>query len=143
MRRARVVLIFLVAVVLWGCFAQGAFGETDTHTLPDTRVVGDRIEAETEKVSLEALTEMPGVSGVKRSHSTAEPVIRGLGWERVQTQVDGLPLYGTCPGRMGPPAIILQPETVQEAYVVKGVPSIGFGSTQESKTFSTRSTPTT
>jgi iron complex outermembrane receptor protein len=41
--------------------------------------------------------------------------------------VDGLPLYGACPGRMDPPAMILQPETVQEAYVVKGVPSVTLG----------------
>jgi iron complex outermembrane receptor protein len=103
------------------------------------RVVEDRIEAETESVSLEALRSgrftnlgeailyVPGVSGVKRSHSAVEPVIRGLGWERVQTQLDGLPLHGACPGRMDPPAMILQPETVQEAYVVKGIPSVTLG----------------
>jgi len=109
------------------------------HTIPETHVVETRVEAEVEELSLgalrsgrfsnlgEAITDIPGVSGVKRSHSAVEPVIRGLGWERVQTQVDGLPLYGACPGRMDPPAMILQPETVQEAYVVKGVPSVTLG----------------
>jgi len=139
MRRMRVVPIFFLAVVQWVSLAPGASGETETHTLPETHVVESRVEAETEKVSLEALrsgrfsnlaeaiTDIPGVSGVKRSHSAVEPVIRGLGWERVQTQVDGLPLYGACPGRMDPPAMILQPETVQEAYLIKGIPSVTLG----------------
>ena len=139
MRRMRAVAIFCLAVVQWVCLAPGASGDTETHTLPETHVIEKRVEAETEQVSPEALrsgrfsnlgeavTEMPGVSGVKRAHSAVEPVIRGLGWERVQTQVDGLPLYGACPGRMDPPAMILQPETVREAYVVKGVPSVTLG----------------
>jgi iron complex outermembrane receptor protein len=139
MRRMRAVPIFFLAGVQWVCFASGASGETGTHTIPETHVVETRVEAEVEEVSLgalrsgrfsnlgEAITGIPGVSGVKRSHSAVEPVIRGLGWERVQTQVDGLPLYGACPGRMDPPAMILQPETVQEAYVVKGVPSVTLG----------------
>jgi len=120
-------------------FGLRAFAETETHTLPETRVVETRIEAEAEEISLEDLrsgrytnlgevaTEIPGVNGVKRAHSAVEPVIRGLGWERVQTQVDGLPVYGACPGRMDPPAMILQPETVQEAHAVKGVPSVTLG----------------
>jgi len=139
MRRMRAVSIFFLAIVQWVCFAPGASGEMETHTLPETHVIETRIEAETEKVSLEALrsgrfsnlgeavTEIPGVSGVKRAHSGVEPVVRGLGWERVKTQVDGLPVYGACPGRMDPPAMILQPETVREAYVVKGVPSVTLG----------------
>jgi iron complex outermembrane receptor protein len=133
------VSVFFLAGVQWVCVGSEASGETETHTIPETHVVEKRIEAETETVSMEALrsgrfsnlgeaiTDIPGVSGVKRSHSAVEPVIRGLGWERVQTQVDGLPLYGACPGRMDPPAIILQPETVQEGYVVKGVPSVTLG----------------
>ena len=139
MRRMLVLSFFLLAVLHCVCPAPGVSGETETHTLPETRVIEARIEAEAERVSLEALqsgrfsnlgeavTEIPGVSGVKRSHSAVEPVVRGLGWERVQTQVDGLPLYGACPGRMDPPAMILQPETVQEAYVVKGIPSVSLG----------------
>ncbi len=139
MRKERAFLAIITAVAGLQLFASGALGDTETHTLPETRVVEDRIEAETEKVSLEelrsgrfsnlgeALTEIPGVSGVKRSHSAVEPVIRGLGWERVQTQLDGIPLYGACPGRMDPPAMILQPEYAQDAYVIKGVPSVTLG----------------
>jgi iron complex outermembrane receptor protein len=135
----RAAAISLLAVVPWLSSVSAASAQTDTHTLPETRVIEARIEAETEKVSLEelrsgrfsnlgeALTDIPGVSGVKRSHSAVEPVIRGLGWERVQSQVDGLPLYGACPGRMDPPVMILQPESVQDAYVVKGVPSVTLG----------------
>ena len=51
----------------------------------------------------DALSEVPGVSGVRRGACGAESVIRGQGWERVAVQVDGLPLYGACPARMDPP----------------------------------------
>jgi len=135
--KTRLVVVLLGAnFTIWPA---GASGERETHRLPDTHVVEARIEAETETVSLEvlrsgrytnlgeAVKELPGVSGVRRAHSAVEPVIRGLGWERVQTQVDGLPVYGACPGRMDPPAMILQPETVQEAQVAKGVPSVTLG----------------
>jgi iron complex outermembrane receptor protein len=131
-----VVVLLGANLTIWPA---GASGETETHRLPDTHVVEARIEAATERVSPEvlrsgrytnlgeAVKELPGVSGVKRAHGAVEPVIRGLGWERVQTQVDGLPVYGGCPGRMDPPAMILQPETVQKAQVVKGVPSVTLG----------------
>ncbi len=139
MRRVWTISILFFSLFPWSTVAADDFADTQSYTLPDMQVVEDRIEAETEEVSLdvlrsgrfsnlgEALTEIPGVTGVKRSHSAVEPVIRGLGWERVQTQVDGLPLYGACPGRMDPPVMILQPEYVREAYVVKGVPSVTLG----------------
>jgi len=74
-----------------------------------------------------ALEMVPGVSGVRRSLNAYEPVIRGLGWERVQTQVNGLPIYGACPGRMDPPATVVAKSAVQEAAVVKGLSSLTLG----------------
>ncbi len=55
----------------------------------------------------ENLEQLPGVAAVRRAPSAAEPVIRGLGWERVQTILGAVPLYGACPGRMDPPATYL------------------------------------
>jgi iron complex outermembrane receptor protein len=139
MRRRWPLVVLTAAVGCLPVFCSAVYAETETHKLPETRVVGTRRGSETEKVSLkalrsgrytnlgEALTALPGVSGVKRAQSAVEPVIRGLGWERVQTQVDGLPVYGACPGRMDPPAMLLQPETVQDAYLLKGVPSVTLG----------------
>jgi iron complex outermembrane receptor protein len=74
-----------------------------------------------------ALEVVPGVSGARRSLNAYEPVIRGLGWERVQTQVNGLPIYGACPGRMDPPATTVAKSSVQEVAVVKGLSSLTLG----------------
>ena len=35
-----------------------------------------------------ALESIVGLSGIRRSQNSFEPVVHGLGWERVQTQVD-------------------------------------------------------
>ncbi|MCK8600961.1 TonB-dependent receptor domain-containing protein [Desulfoferrobacter suflitae] len=75
----------------------------------------------------EVLEAVPGVSAVRRGASATEPVIRGLGWERVQTQVGFVPIYGGCPARMDPPVTYLQPENFQDAEVIKGIPSVTLG----------------
>ena len=49
-----------------------------------------------------ALGTFAGLSGVRRSLGSYEPVARGLSWERVQTELDGMPLYGACPPRTNP-----------------------------------------
>ena len=68
-----------------------------------------------------------GVSGVRRGGSAPEPVIRGLGYERVQTQIGCIPLYGGCPGRMDPPATYIPKHAVQSVRVLKGLPSVTEG----------------
>ncbi|MFO7715277.1 TonB-dependent receptor domain-containing protein [Desulfosarcina sp.] len=75
----------------------------------------------------EALTQVPGVSVVRRGASATEPVIRGLGWERVTTQVDGLPLYGACPARMDPPITYVRSYAPEEIQVIKGLASVSLG----------------
>jgi iron complex outermembrane receptor protein len=73
-----------------------------------------------------ALETLDGVAGVRRAQNMIEPVVRGLGWERVQTQVNGMPLYGACPGRMDPPAAGLS-AFVREATLVRGLSSVTLG----------------
>jgi iron complex outermembrane receptor protein len=68
-----------------------------------------------------------GVSAVRRGGSAPEPVIRGLGYERVQTQIGCVPLYGGCPGRMDPPATYIPKHAVQSVRVLKGLPSVTEG----------------
>lgn len=75
----------------------------------------------------EALTETPGVSAVRRGASATEPVIRGLGWERVTTQVDGLPLHGACPARMDPPITYVRSYAPEEILILKGLASVTHG----------------
>lgn len=71
--------------------------------------------------------QIPGVSSACASIDTPEPVVRGLGWERVMIQVDFLPLYGSCPARMDPPTVYLSPESIENLTVVKGLPSVTYG----------------
>jgi iron complex outermembrane receptor protein len=75
----------------------------------------------------EAIRAIPGVTGVRRGANSSEPVIRGLGWERVATRVDGLNLHGACVGRMDPPASMLSPTAIQSLEVVKDLPSVLLG----------------
>lgn len=75
----------------------------------------------------EALLGVDGVAAVRRGASMTEPVIRGLGHERVTTQVGHLPLFGACPGRMDPPVSYLSSASARSVHVVKGLPSVTLG----------------
>lgn len=75
----------------------------------------------------EAVTAVPGVDAVLRGADAAEPVIRGLGWERVETQIGCHSLYGACPARMDPPVTYVSPEALESVQVVKGLPSVTLG----------------
>lgn len=75
----------------------------------------------------DALTSIPGVDAVRRGADAAEPVVRGLGWERVTTQAGCHPLYGACPSRMDPPATQFVLDTLESVQVIKGVPSVTLG----------------
>ena len=87
----------------------------------------DALDRATAGNAAELLETLPGVSMVRRSACAAEPVIRGMGWERVTTQVDGLPLHGACPSRMDPPLLYLAPREAEAVTVAKGLPSVTLG----------------
>ncbi len=72
---------------------------------------------------------LPGVAGVQRSPSTSDPVIRGLGRERVQTILGAVPLCNACPGRMDPPANYLSIGALDEVKIDRegGVADFGPG----------------
>ncbi|MDZ8118141.1 TonB-dependent receptor domain-containing protein [Pontiella agarivorans] len=70
---------------------------------------------------------IPGISVSCASVDAPEPSIRGLGWERVTTQLDFLPIYGSCPARMDPPTVYLTPEAIENLIIVKGMPSVTYG----------------
>jgi len=75
----------------------------------------------------DALAAIPGVWVVRRGAGAAEPAIRGMGWERVVTQVGVLPLFGACPGRMDPPITYVRPHAMHGLEVIAGVPSASLG----------------
>ncbi len=59
----------------------------------------------------------PGISVAARGPSGGEPVFRGLGWERVRTDFNGLSLHGACPARMDPPASLLSAASLQQVHL--------------------------
>jgi len=75
----------------------------------------------------EALTTLTGVHGVRRGAGQLEPVLRGLGSERVTTQLAHLPLFGACPGRMDPPVNMIPLLSTDELAVVPGLASATLG----------------
>ena len=75
----------------------------------------------------DALAELPGVAVVRRGAAAPEPVLRGLGSERVVTQVGHLPLYGACPGRMDPPLSYVGPYLAPTLRLDVGMPSVTDG----------------
>jgi len=105
----------------------------------EIEVLAREPDLEIEKIDLEvldtgrapnlalALESVTGLSGIRRSQNSFEPVVHGLGWERVQMQVNGMPLYGACPARMDPPAFIVTASSAADVTVVKGLASVSLG----------------
>ncbi|MFP5212612.1 MAG: TonB-dependent receptor domain-containing protein [Acidobacteriota bacterium] len=101
---------------------------TSNPVMPETESLDMEILDWTRHINVgDLLDDLPGVNAVRRGASSTEPVIRGLGWERVQTQVGPIPVFGGCPARMDPPIGYLQPDKIQKVTVVKGVPSVTLG----------------
>lgn len=74
-----------------------------------------------------ALLNLPGVSLRKQGTQAGEPLLRGLGWERVTTQYNGLCLYGACPSRMDPPVSLFTPASLKSVMVELGPASVIHG----------------
>lgn len=143
MKKCGLLLGILAVFIGVTSFAQETLGEkedeTRTFVFEDMIITARPETPETEPISKDVLDwtryihigdvidDTPGVSAVRRGANATEPVIRGLGWERVQTQVGPIPIYGGCPARMDPPITYLQPDKVQDVLVVKGVPSVTLG----------------
>lgn len=95
---------------------------------PGTLVLDPATLAAASAVNLgEALLELPGVNAVRRSASAVEPVIRGLGKERVRTQVGVVPVLGACPSGMDPPVTYFTPGHGKRVLLVQGLPSAALG----------------
>ena len=99
----------------------------EIHARPD--------EPESERVELddlhggfgEAVVELPGVAASRRAVGATEPVIRGLGQERVMTQAGPVPLVSACPSSMDPPVTYFAAHSASEVEVVRGLPSVRLG----------------
>ena len=141
--------LLLLALALFISFTGTCFADTaepDSTTTPSivfpiqevvgkriTRIHSDTIERDDLQSARfsnasEAALDVAGVAGVRRNASQVEPVIRGLGWERVAVQLNHMPVYGACPGRMDPPLSYASGGGSESIEVVKGLPSVTQGS---------------
>jgi len=135
--------LFTLLLILPVCGAaagdEPAEPDTTTTEMPDVTVTAPGIPWGDGPVSsetlrdrggdnlAEAIEHLPGVAAMRRAPSAAEPVIRGLGWERVQTILGAVPLYGACPGRMDPPATYLTPLSTTRVSIFRGGGYAPFG----------------
>lgn len=107
--------------------------------LPEIVVISPAVAAEGERIpyaaqkeavavnAAEVAAQIPGVELVRRGANASEPVIRGLGAERVKTLAGAHPLHGACPARMDPPAVYISTMSLDAVRVVKGLPSVTLG----------------
>ncbi len=143
MRAVYAVFLLVVMATRTPAGAQTAPPDTTTTEIPDLTVTAPGIPWGDGPVSdetlrtrgganlAEAIEHLPGIAAVRRAPSAAEPVIRGLGWERVQTILGAVPLFGACPGRMDPPATYLTPLSMSRVSIFRpgGLATFGPGAT--------------
>lgn len=102
--------------------------ETVVHaprlTLGSTALEDDALLAEPGANVGVLLSRRPGGAATRRGADAAEPVLRGLGGERVQTQLAGMPMYGACPSKMDPPIIYLESLALDRLVITPGLPSV-------------------
>lgn len=73
------------------------------------------------------LLAIPGMFGHSRATDAMEPAIRGLGFDRVTTTINGIPLFNASPERTNSPVVILGPAAASGVTVTKALPSVTLG----------------
>ncbi len=133
--------LILISVLI-GCIHTSTTSAQDQTTIPtlDPRVVfGDPSVPTLELPPIdgledlssthlgEALSGTPGLAFEKRGHDIVDPQIRGLGFDRVVTLVNGLPVLHNSPTRTAAPINALGPGSVRGVSIVKGLASVSLG----------------
>lgn len=77
--------------------------------------------------SLAAGLSGPGVGLVVRGGNEGEPVVRGMGGERVPVRVGGVPLLAACPSNMDPPAATVPAGATSQASLSLGLAPVSAG----------------
>lgn len=135
----------ILALVAWGVGAPLTAAEGDAEAanaepvqLAPYQVNSERVAGLEEKMGREELRQpepnlgrelmdIPGVYGHTRAADAMEPNIRGLGFDRVATTLDGIPLFNGSPERTYSPVVLLGPVAVESLRVVKALPSVTLG----------------
>ncbi len=105
--------------------------------LPSVTVLGDALPGLSDEVpgspqSLStslatSLADVPGIAVHHMGSAAAEPLLRGLGSDRVVTTLDGLPLPNASPTRTASPLALIGGGLVAGFDVIKGLPSVTLG----------------
>ncbi len=72
-------------------------------------------------------TAVPGVSGKRLGGMSLDPIIRGLGEDRLSVMTNGTKIWGGGPFRMDPPTSLLEIEELEAIEVIKGPYSVTRG----------------
>jgi len=100
--------------------------ETQNNPTPIVEVPHSYLEQNPSTNIIEAISKIPGVSGISDGQSISKPVIRGLGYNRVVTVVDGIRQEGQQWGdEFG---IEVDPNSVDRIEILKGPGSLAYGS---------------
>ncbi|AKS40586.1 TonB-dependent copper receptor [Wenzhouxiangella marina] len=87
----------------------------DTQDLDNSRETGD------------LLRDITGVSGARIGGHGTDPVIRGLGQNRINVLLDGAFVHGACPNRMDPPTAYASASSYDRITVLRGVTTLEYG----------------
>ena len=101
--------------------------QADGTALPSNRPRSAPAPQTADSALARELATLPGLHLRTQGGHGGEPVIRGLGWERVSTRYNGLPLYGACPSRMDPPVNLFHPTDLSKISVDIGPASVTRG----------------
>ena len=78
----------------------------------------------------EYLRSVPNVSGIRKSGSTVDPVVRGFKYSQLNVQVDhGMKIEGGCPNRMDPAVAHVELEDLRAIEILKGPYAFRYGPT--------------
>lgn len=76
----------------------------------------------------EILKRLPGLSMIKRGAYAQEPVVRGLGTNRVNLTIDGMRMFEACTDKMDPVSAYVEPNNLQSIDVQTGMDAGEMGS---------------
>ncbi len=75
----------------------------------------------------EQLSDLPGFAIIERGNGAAEPVIRGLSWERVATTYNGMRLPNASPTRTHSPLQRFPSTSIEQVSLSTAIPSLSLG----------------
>ncbi|MBN2668854.1 MAG: TonB-dependent receptor [Bacteroidales bacterium] len=100
---------------------------SDTNEVDLTKIEIDQSK-KLENSTTELIKELPGVSLVKRSAFSEEPMINAFKYDQVNVQInEGLKASSSCPNRMDPITTRIGPEAIKSIEMIKGPYDVRYG----------------